>query len=236
MVKLNLNKVEKSVRTSKPRKRSEADKQKRRESEMAKMKNRKTENLEYRFYKKLTSPGRLASYDPRSDDLDGGSKVLSLSSSSRIVVTPINLVGDDISEEMGKARLHREYELNMMADGIPRWDQPEAVKPQGRIGDYFGFLIAKAPYDRVEIFKVIGVGGTESRRDAWNDPMFGNPSQSNRGVVFLSGYKGWVRSSELAAACPHVPAQFKTRGAMYANNGTNVYSLEGMTHPVVLNP
>lgn len=54
MVNLNMiNDGKKSVCISKPRKRTEADKQRRRESEMAKMKNRKTENLEHGFYKKL---------------------------------------------------------------------------------------------------------------------------------------------------------------------------------------
>lgn len=149
----------------------------------------------------------------------------------RICTTPLNAVATDCSLEMVYARLHRNQEKMMLESGkIARmqWDQPIPGKVQARIGDLFGFVLTAGDFDKIEIFEIVGLADKNARRWYWNEDI---PKQSDKSVVYLSEYIGWVSSTDYVNTVnamggkkvPSVVQGNKNFGKMYSQNGTQVY-------------
>ena len=138
---------------------------------------------------------------------------------NRILTTPFNPDGEYVSILGAISRVHHGIERRRYLNWEQvMWDQPRTSKPQAQAGDLFAFCATCGEHDRMEIFRIINVGGPEDRRTNWNLDI---EEHSDRGVVFLSDYLGWTTTKEFISK---TGAPSHTSGKMLMNNGTYMYN------------
>ena len=108
-----------------------------------------------------------------------------------ILISAMNLrssVGA-LSDEMKAAREH--YAVEMFSKR-KQWDQGPRDHRQARVGALFGFAHTAEGADKLEIFRIVALENEHSRHDTWNEDV---PEHSDRGVVILSEYIGWMTTT-----------------------------------------
>lgn len=148
---------------------------------------------------------------------DPNGKVASLRG-ERILVSPVNLTGRNLTVKGAYARYDYNKEMMLMNNGRDaQWDQPSTRKDQARVGDLFAFTMTAGVMDKMELFRITKLLPANERREHWVID-----DHSERGVVVLSKYIGWVSSSTFASLVDRVPVSPVT-GKMFVANGTQVY-------------
>lgn len=158
------------------------------------------------------------------------SKCKTTLNNARICMTPIN-PDQGYGITMGSAYSRRHYMTEKSYyTGKMQWDQPVPNKTQAQIGDLFAFVMTAGTYDKMEIFEIVDVGETTDRRIQWDLDI---PEQSNKGVMYLSEYMGWVTTKSYVdtmkrfndnARIPVVTDPMnKNFGKLLMKNSTQVY-------------
>lgn len=145
-------------------------------------------------------------------------------SGSRILTMSINPdAGLGCTLASVHSKLHYEEEMRMGLEDGMQWDQPMERKEQAEAGHLAAFVMTAGDHDKMEIFRIVRVGGPEGRRDEWN---VDTPEHQGRGVVYLSEYLGWCSSTTYANSVAGVPVVTgnSNAGKMSTKNGTQVYA------------
>lgn len=113
-----------------------------------------------------------------------------------ILVTAVNLRTPDgaLSDEMVAVRNHY---LAEMFSKRKQWDQGPRNCRQAKKGSLFAFAHTASGADKMEIFKIVSLENEHSRHATWNEDV---PEHSDRGVVILSEYIGWMTTTDFVAS------------------------------------
>ena len=108
-----------------------------------------------------------------------------------ILISAVNLRSyvSGLSDEMSSSRRHY---IEEMFSERKQWDQGPRNRRQARVGALFGFAHTGEGADKLEIFRIVSLENELSRHDAWNEDV---PEHSDRGVVILSEYIGWMTTT-----------------------------------------